>query len=121
MAQAGDIYTFTALFLDGLNTPIVVNNPTIEVFAFDAEGNKVDLVPSGTPMLSIEDEVGRYYYTYPIPSGYSYAPTLFAIMQGVEPLTLFNILIEEQLDVIAIGGGNSSSCPKMISQFVKGG
>ena len=42
-------------------------------------------------------------------------------MQGVEPLTLFNILIEEQLDVIAIGGGNSSSCPKMISQFVKGG
>ena len=67
MAQAGDIYTFTALFLDGLNTPIVVNNPTIEVFAFDAEGNKVDLVPSGTPMLSIEDEVGRYYYTYPIP------------------------------------------------------
>ena len=68
MAQAGDIYTFTALFLDGLNTPIVVNNPTIEVFAFDSEGNKIDLVPSGTPMVSVVAEVGRYYYTYPISS-----------------------------------------------------
>ena len=120
MAQAGDIYTFTALFLDGLNTPIVVNDPSIEIFAFDSEGTKIELVPSGTPMNLVETEVGRYFYTYPIPLDYSYAPTIFAIMQGVEPLTLFNILIEEQLHVTPIGGGDHE-CPKMISQFVKGG
>lgn len=121
MAQAGDIYTFTALFLNGLNTPIVVNDPTIEIFAFDSEGTKVELVAAGTPMTSVETEAGRYFYTYPIPIDYSLAPTLFAIMQGVEPLTLFNILIEEQLHVIPQGGGGDSACPKMISQFVKGG
>ena len=120
MAQAGDIYTFTALFLDGLNTPIVVGDPTIEIFAFDTESVKVELVAAGTPMTAIEAEEGRYYYTYPIPADYSYAPTLFAIMKGIQPLTAFTILIEEQLHVTPIGG-DSSSCPKMISQFVKGG
>lgn len=120
MAQAGDIYTFTALFLDGLNNAIVVADPSIEIFAFDTEGVKVELVAAGTAMQSIEDEVGRYYYTYPISVDYGYAPTIFALMRGTHQESGFPILIEEQLHIIQAGGGSSSG-QGMISRFVKGG
>ena len=119
MAQAGDIYTFTGLFLDGLNNAIVVPDPSIEIFAFDEEGVKVELVAAGTEMLGVDGEVGRYYYTYPISINYSYAPTIFAIMRGTHEESGFPIIIEEQLHIIGSGGGNG--CQKMISRFVKGG
>ena len=119
MAQPGDIYTFTALFMDGMNNPIEVENPNIEVFAFDIEGVKTPLVAEGTGMTAIEAEVGRYYYTYPIPVDYNYAPTLFAIMRGTQIGSGFQIVIEEQLDIIDFEA--SSSNQRMISRFVKGG
>ncbi len=117
MAQPGDKYTFTTLFLDGFNEPLAVDDPVIEVFCFNTDGEKVSLVDAATPMVAVDDEVGRFSYTYEIPLGYAHAPTLFAIMKGESPEDGFTILVEDQLDIIA--GGSSSD--RMFARFVKGG
>lgn len=119
MAQPGDTYTFTTLFLDGFNTPLAVNNPVIEVFCFNSDGEKVSLVAPDTPMVGVDDEVGRFTYTYDIPMAYDHSPTLFAIMKGESPEDGFTILVEDQLDLVSVSGGSGSD--RMIARFVKGG
>ena len=119
MAQPGDTYTFTTLFLDGFNQPLVVDEPVIEVFCFDTDGAKVSLVAADTPMVAVEEEEGRFSYTYEIPIGYAHSPTLFAIMKGVNPEDGFTILVEDQLDLVGSAGGSGSE--RMIARFVKGG
>ena len=119
MAQPGDIYTFTTLFLDGFNQPIEAVDPVIEVFCFNTDGEKVVLVNGDTPMVPVDGEIGRFTYTYAIPADYAHAPTLFAIMQGDSP-DGFTILVEDQLDIVLSGGGAGGD-QRMIARFVKGG
>lgn len=121
MAQPGDMYTFTTLFLDGLNQPIDVDDPIIEVFVFNDEGVKTFLVPSDTPMVPVEGEVGRFSHTLQIPLNYEYSSTVFAIMQGVSPGDGFTILVEDQLEVFSGNSSGGGGNDRMIARFVKGG
>jgi len=119
MAQPGDTYTFTTLFLDGFNQPLAVVDPVIEVFCFNADGEKVALVAADTPMVPVDGDVGRFTYTYLIPLDYAHSPTLFAIMKGDSPDDGFTILVEDQLDIGSAGGASSNE--RMIARFIKGG
>tara|TARA_B100001057_G_scaffold443392_2_gene479460 strand:+ start:484 stop:846 length:363 start_codon:yes stop_codon:yes gene_type:complete len=120
MAKPGDTYTFTTLFLDGLNQPVEVEDPVIEVFAFTADGEKAFIVPTDTPMAPVEDEQGRYTHTFEVPLNYVYSSTVFGIMKGVSDG--FTILVEDQLEVSdGSGGGGGSGNDRMIARFVKGG
>jgi len=119
MAQAGDTYTFTVAFFDGFNDPIIVNDPSIEIFSFDTNGTKVVLVNEGTAMASVDGDIGRYKYTYQIDLGYSLAPTIFAMMSGTDPESASPIIVEEQLHLVS--GGSGSGGNQMVARFIKGG
>lgn len=118
MAQVGDTYTFTVAFFDGFNTPLIVPDPAIEIFSFDTNGTKVVLVQAGTEMVAVEDDVGRYAYTYQIDLAYSLAPTIFAMMSGTDPESASPIIVEEQLHLVS---GSGSGGNQMVARFVKGG
>ena len=120
MAQPGDKYTFTTLFLDGFNQPLAVVDPVIEVFCFNEDGGKVHLVDADTPMTAVDGEVGRFAHTMTIPVDFAHSPTLFAIMKGESPDDGFTILVEDQLDIVGASSSGSGS-ERMIARFVKGG
>ncbi|OHD23335.1 MAG: hypothetical protein A2Y38_10330 [Spirochaetes bacterium GWB1_59_5] len=69
MAQAliGQPFTFQVLFVDGLNVPLVVNNPVISIFTFSDVGVRETLVDNQPLVPVVPPETGRYTYTYTPP------------------------------------------------------
>ena len=118
MASAGEKVTFHVLFLDALNERVAVGNATIEIFTFDADGERVDLVDAGTEMLAVEDDLGRYSYTYPIDAGYDLGSRIYALMQGTDPDSGFTVLVEDISDVYELGAGGASAGGGMTARFI---
>lgn len=119
MAQAGEKVTFHVLFLDGLNRRMDVADPTIEVFTFDENGVRVDLVESGTDMLAVDDDSGRFSFTYPIPLDYNLGSRIYALMQATDPGSGLTILVEDSSDVYETGSSFGGSSRRMTSKFIK--
>ena len=95
----GEKYTFTSLFLrDG--SPTNVNSPSLEVFTFNANGQKVSLVPAGTTLpSSLPAETGRYAYTLTLPSTLEATQQVYAVLQGVDPVTADTLVQEVSVDL----------------------
>ena len=122
MASAGEIITFHVLFLDGLNARMEVDSATIEIFTFDHEGERYDLVEEGTEMTAVEDDLGRYAYQYVIPADYNLGSRIYALMQAVDPASGITIWVEDVADVYEAGagpGGAGSGGGGMTARFVK--
>ena len=119
MASAGEKVTFHVLFLDGLNAPIEVDDATIEIFTFDADGDRVDLVDVGTEMDSVEDDLGRYSYTYTIAQDYDLGSRIYALMQATDPGSGFPILVEDVSDVYEADNTPAGSVLGLTSRFIK--
>lgn len=100
IAVPGELFTFQVLFLDGLGNPITVP-ATIEVFTFNPAGSKVTLVAAGAAMSPVVGDPGRYIFIYALPAVWNNQPTIYGVMQGVDPSTATNIVVEEQVDVIS--------------------
>ena len=119
MASAGEKVTFHVLFLDALNERVAVEDATIEVFTFDEDGERVDLVDAGTVMSTVEDDVGRYSYTYLIDAGYNLGSRIYALMQGTDPDSGFTVLVEDISDVYELGSGGAGAAAGMTARFIK--
>jgi len=119
MASAGEIVTFHVLFLDGLNNRIIVPDPTIEIFTFNQDGDRVDLVVAGTEMTEVGGDAGRYAYTYTIPSDYTLDSRIYALMQATDPESGFTILVEDSSDVYEADAGPNVGRGRMTSRFIK--
>ena len=119
MASAGENITFHVLFLDGLNARVTVDDPTIEIFTFDSDGTRVDLVDAGTEMSLVEGETGRYSYTYPIPGDYTLGSRIYALMQATDPGSGLTILVEDSSDVYEADAGPNVGRGYMTSRFIK--
>jgi len=126
-AVIGSLFTFEVLFVDDTNTPINVNNPIINIFTFTPLGGKQTLVSS--PMMAVvPPEIGRYVYTYMIPTTFTDGASIYGEMGGVDPTTGLNMITEQQVVAISanrgLAGGGSiggSCCCGLIARFVKGG
>jgi len=126
-AVIGQPFTFEVLFVDDTNTPINVNNPTINIFTFTPLGGKQTLVSS--PMVPVvPPETGRYVYTYMIPTTFNDGDSIYGEMGGVDPTTSLNMITEQQVVAISAnrgqGGGGSiggACCCGLVANFVKGG
>lgn len=125
-AVIGSPFTFEVLFVDDTNIPITVNNPTIGIFCFTPLGGKQTLVIS--PMVPvIPAEIGRYTYTYVVPTTFKDGDSIYGEMSGVDPTTGLSLITEQQVVAISpnrgsggsIGGG--ACCCGLVSRFVKGG
>lgn len=89
MAEAvlGGGFTFQVLFVDADNDPMVVNNPTIDVFMFSQTGVKQALV-AAQPMDPVTPaEVGRYTYVYTIPTTLTDGDLLHAEVTATDPVS----------------------------------
>lgn len=100
-AIIGQQYTFHTLFVDGQNNPAVVNDPQIEVYVFDKEGNKASLVAAGTPLLPVQNSVGTYIYLWTVPPAWTYGvgQEVIAVMKGTDPNDLAVSISEETVTV----------------------
>jgi|3_EtaG_2_1085321.scaffolds.fasta_scaffold00032_80 hypothetical protein len=101
----GDPFTFTALFVDSSGDPITPLNPSIEVFYFDAVGDKQGVVVAGTAMTAVAGDTGRYKYTVTIPAILTPAIMLYGVMEGEDPATGVSAVVEEGVDCFESGGG----------------
>jgi len=117
IALPGQTFTFQVQFLDGTSTPIIVNNPNIEVFAFNGASAKVTLVAEGAPMSPIVGDPGRYLYAYYIQDPWTYQPTMYGVMRGTDPTSGIEIVVEMEVNVTTPSGGSRG----LIAQFVRGG
>ena len=77
-AVIGSPFTFQVLFLDPSNAPVVVTAPVIDVFSFSAAGAK-NLLVQAQPLTPVTPpEVGRYVYTYAVPTSFSDGDVVYA-------------------------------------------
>jgi len=74
----GEAVTFTAVFVDGVNDPLTVTSPLIDIFYFDSGGDKQALVTEQA-MTSLGS--GHYVYFY-TPVGLSTGVVLVGFMRG---------------------------------------
>ena len=116
-------FTFSVLFVNVLNQPIEVDDPTITIFRFSDAGMKQTLVDEAAMAEAVPAEVGRYTYTYTIPSTLTDGDAIYAEMAGSDPETGVIVRTEQPVTAIsptrATGGSGSSS--GLVAQFVKGG
>ena len=101
----GQPFTFTVLFVDASGDPIVPSAVTIEVFHFDSTGAKQTLTASGTPMVAVAGDTGRYAYTLTIPGTLTPADQIYSVMTGVDPVSGTDIVVEETVDPFDEGSG----------------
>jgi hypothetical protein len=116
-AVIGEPVTFQKLFLDADNNPVAVTTPTIEVYYWDTLGVKQTVLmltpfPASSPV-----EVGRYAYTLDVPSDLTPDITLYAFMQGVDPLTLLDIVEERTVELFDPASATPPACPGLIARF----
>jgi hypothetical protein len=96
----GELFIFSALFLDTDGTPLAVLTPTIEVFYFDHSAVKVNVVPIATPMTSVVPvETGRYIYSYTIDAALQARQQLYAVMRGIHPVSGDTLVTEVEVDL----------------------
>lgn len=115
----GQPFTFTVLFTDSSGVATDVTGPTIEVFTYNSNGQKVELVAPGTTLpKSVPLEPGRYAYLYCLPTTLTADQQVYAIMQGVEPSSTINIVVEQQVDLFNAGGTAGTG---IRASFVPGG
>ena len=83
----GQTYTFHMLFVDNANAPVAVDNPQIEIYCFDKQGNKVSIVAAETAMTAVPNTVGEYIYLWNIPQGWTHGVgvPVSAFMKGTDP------------------------------------
>ena len=113
----GSVYTFQVLFVDGTNTPVVVTNPTIDVFSFSQTGVKQALIIAQAMDLATPAETGRYTYTYTIPITMDDGDSIYAEMQGTDSGTGDLYRFEEYVTVISLNRGLGSQ-PGMKASFI---
>jgi len=114
----GRPFTFTALFLDGTGTPVAVTTPTIEVFYYDETGVRIDVVAAGTTLpASLPAETGRYAYTLTISDSYDTRVQLYGVMQGTDPGSGDNLVVQQEVDLFAEESVNTG----LQVSFVKSG
>jgi len=119
-AVIGSPFTFTVLFVDATNTPIAVNNPAILIYNFTGAGAKQTLV-SAALVEAVPAEVGRYTYTYTIPTTFTDGDALYGLMEGTDPGSGLVSRAEQELTLISSNRGLGGGYPGLIAQFVKGG
>jgi hypothetical protein len=122
-AVIGTDHVFQVIFID-LDTgqPLAVNNPTIDVFHYNALGARVDDVASAAMTLDVT-EVGRYSYLFPIPTTFVDGDTLYGYMTGEKPASTKLAVAEQTLNLVSADrahGGGGTVCG-LRAQFVKGG
>lgn len=115
-AVIGTPFTFEVLFVDGTNTPIAVNNPLISVFTFTSTGVKQTLV-SAPLVAATPVEVGRYTYTYAVPTSFQDGDSLYGEMTGEDPLSLLTLRAEQQVVTISETRGRGCCCG-LVARFV---
>ena len=121
MAQHGDIVTFYVLFVDSFNDGMSVDDASIEVFTFNADGVRTVLAPAGTEMIAGED-VGHYSYQFEVDAdwaGLGYAPRIHAVMQATDPVGGGKILAEDSADIYPKGGTAGTGGGGMIAKLVQ--
>ena len=111
---------FQALYLDADADPFLEDIPTIDVFSFDSDGDKVTYVDDAE-MTASEDEVGRYTYVFDVGSDFSDGDVVYGQIRAVDPLSDEILLIESTLNLASISSVSSSSAAGLRAQFVKGG
>jgi len=96
----GRPYTFTALFTNMTGVPVVVTNPTIEVFYYDETGVRNDLIAAGTVLpASIPAETGRYAYTWTISDALDAQVQIYAVLRGEFAGDI--LIVEREVDLFA--------------------
>ena len=119
MAQAlvGKPFTFQVLFVDSDNQPMIVLSPTISLYFFDSSGIKVSLVNNDVMSEVSPPEVGRYTYTYTIPSSFVMGDTIYAQMEAYDAvLADTKYLVEDSLSVLE---SYPSARSGLIARFIK--
>ena len=123
-ATLGTTHVFQVLFVDELNTPIVVTSPVIDVYYFDTAGDRVDLVSGSAMTAVVPAETGRYVFPVLISTlTFSDGDTLYGTMSGVDPSTLLSTHIEQTVNLVSStrATGGSGTFGGLRAQFVKGG
>jgi hypothetical protein len=105
----GQEFVFQILFTDAIGAPIVVADATIHVFRYDSNGTKVTLVPADP------GEVGRYLYTYSVPSSLTRGDTIYGDMEGT--VAADTQRKEQDVDLLSPTDAGSG----LIAQFINGG
>jgi len=77
-AVIGSSFTFQVLFIDPANNPVAVTTPIIDVFSFSLAGAKNPLVVAQPLVPVVPAEVGRYVYTYAVPTSFSDGDVVYA-------------------------------------------
>lgn len=97
----GEVFTFTALFLDTDGTPLTpTGTPVIEVFYFDDVGARIHVVPISTPMNPVTPpETGRFTYVYTIGGGLDVRWQLYGVMRGTHPVSGDTLVITQEVDL----------------------
>ena len=114
----GEAVTIQKLYLNASNTPVNVVSPTIQIYYWNALGNKQVLLITTAFPASSPAETGRYAYTYTIPNGLTPEYVLYALLQATDPDTEDALVDEIQIDLTDPG---VAPCPGLIAQFVRGG
>lgn len=123
-AVIGTTHVFQVIFVDSATLqPTSVNNPTIDVFHYDATGARIDDV-AGAALTDDVTEVGRYIFVFPIASTFVDGDTLYGYMKGEKPASTDLAIAEQTLNLVsadrASGGGGNTVCG-LRAHFVKGG
>ena len=118
MAEAvlGSVFTFHVLFVDATGIPMVVNNPTINVFNFSQSGVKQYLVTAQAMDPATPAETGRYTYAYNIPTTMNDGYAIYGEMEGTDPDTGETLRAEQTVTVISSNRGLGSQ-PGMSTRF----
>jgi len=121
-AVIGHPFTFQVLFVDDLNIPIVVNNPTVSVFTFSGTGVKQYLVDHLPMTPAVPAEVGRYTYVYTIPLVTMGGEAIYSEMTGIDPLSGSILRTEQELSAVFGGDedGCGGGCCGLTAKFVQG-
>lgn len=110
-------FVFSILFVDVDGNPLVpLNGATIEVFYFDANGMKHDLLAPGTPMSIVPGDTGRYIKTITIPTSLDSTIQLYGLMRAIDPGTGTELMDEQSVDLV---GSDSTGACNYRTAFVK--
>ena len=119
-AIIGKPYVFQVLFLDGDAQPFLEAVPTIEVFSFNSEGEKVTYIDD-VAMTASENEAGRYIYVFDVASDFSDGDIIYGQVRAINPFNDEVILGELIVNLASSSSSSSGSVSGLRAQFVKGG
>lgn len=116
----GYVFNFTALFLDSNgDVATLTGTPTIEVFYFDDDGDKTNVVATSTAMTAT-GESGRWVYSYTVGSAVEVHYTLYGVMRGTDSTSGETYVHTQEVDIYELDDSQSATTG-MGTTFVKGG